>query len=258
MYADVGDLSIYHEVHGEGRPTLLMHGAYMSIDAWGPLMSGLAEDRQVIAFEARGHGRTADAEGPITYEGMADDAAGLLDALGIEEADVVGYSMGAGTGVQFAIRHPQRVRKLVAASASYQYEGMHASAIEMFPSLSIEMFLGTEMETEYRRLSPHPDRFPELFEKLKTLDTTPFDWEEDVRGITTPTLIVVGDSDVVRVDHAVKMFELLGGNVMGDLGESPQSQLAVLPGTNHYMPPGSGVLDRHQWLLAVIRPFLDG
>jgi pimeloyl-ACP methyl ester carboxylesterase len=256
-YAPIGDLNLYYEIHGTGPPLLLLHGAYMTVDAMGPLLAGLAETHQVIAAEMQGHGRTADADRPITYEGMADDSAALLEHLEVESADVVGYSMGAGIALQLALRHPASVRRLVVASASYTYDGMHAEAIEMFPSISPEMFAGSPMEAEYRRLAPNADDFPTLVMKLKALDTTPFAWpEEDIRAIPAPTLIVVGDSDVVRVDHAFELFKLRGGGVMGDLSGLPASQLAVLPGTSHFMPPGSGVMDRADWMLAMMRPFL--
>jgi hypothetical protein len=128
----------------------------------------------------------------------------------------------------------------------------------MFPTITPELFAGTPMETEYQRLSPHPERFPEFVAKLKTLDTTTFAWpEEDIRGIPAPMLIVLGDSDGVTLEHAVQMFKLRGGGVMGDLAEMPASQLAVLPGTSHFVPPGSGMLDRADWLAAMIPPFLD-
>ncbi len=249
---------MYYELHGEGRPTVLLHGTYMTIDMFGPLLSGLAETRQVIAPELQGHGRTADVDRPITYEQMADDTAGLIRHLELESADVIGYSMGGGVALQLAIRHPSLVRRLVVASAGYRYDAMPAEAIEMFPSITPEMFAGSPMEQAYLELAPNPGDFPKLVEKLKTLDLTPFAWpEEDVRAIPAPTLIVVGDSDVVRLEHAVELFRLRGGGVMGDLAGLPDSQLAVLPATTHFMPPGSGLLDRADWLLAMIPPFLD-
>ena len=248
---------MYYEIHGEGEPLVLLHGAYMSINGMAPLLGPLAEYRQVIAPELQGHGRTADVDRPITYEGMADDTAALMDQLKIERADVVGFSMGAGVGLQLTIRHPERVRKLVGASTAYAYNGMPAEAIEMFPSITPEMFKGSPFEDEYKRLSPHPDAFESLVWKLKELDTTDFDWSDGVRGITAPVLIIVGDSDVVRLDHVVELFKMLGGGVMGDMAGLPKSQLAVLPGTSHFMPPGSGVLDRADLIHAMIRPFLE-
>jgi pimeloyl-ACP methyl ester carboxylesterase len=257
-YAPLGDLNMYYEVHGRGRPLILLHGAYMTIDLMGPIVPELAKTRQVIAAEQQGHGRTADVDRPLTYEHMADDTAALMRHLGIDSADVFGYSMGGGTALQLAIRHPELVRKLVVASASYTSDGMHAVALEMFPSITPELFAGSPIEEAYLRTAPNPADFPRLVEKLKQLDVTPYAWpEQDIRGIAAPTLIVVGDSDGVRLEHAVELFGLLGGGVMGDLSGMPSSQLAVLPGTAHFVPPGFGLLDRTDWLLAMIPPFLD-
>jgi pimeloyl-ACP methyl ester carboxylesterase len=150
------------------------------------------------------------------------------------------------------------VRKLVVASASYRSDGMHAVALEMFPSITPELFAGSQIEEAYRRTAPNPDDFPKLVEKLKKLDTTEFAWpSDDIRRIAAPTLIVIGDSDGVRLEHATELFGLLGGGVMGDLEGMPRSRLAVLPGTSHFAPPGHGLLDRADWLLQLIPSFLD-
>ena len=257
-YAPVGDLRMYYEIHGEGRPLVLLHGAYMTIDLMGPLVPGLAKGRQVIAAEMQGHGRTADIDRPITYEGMADDTAALIGQLELGEADVFGYSMGGGAALQLAIRHPGLVRRLVVASAGYSSDSMHPAALAMFPSITPELFAGSPIEQEYLRIAPDPGDFPKLVEKLKQLDVTEFAWPaDDIRAIPAPTLIVLGDSDGVRLEHAVELFGLRGGGVMGDLSGMPASQLAVLPGTSHFVPPGVGLLDRADWLLAMVAPFLD-
>src|ERR687890_129901 len=257
-YAEVNGLSMYYEVHGEGRPLVLLHGAYMTADTVGPILPGLAESRRVIVPEMQGHGRTADIDRPITYEGMADDVAALVGHLGINEADAFGFSMGGGVALQLAIRHPHSVRRLVVASASFTSEGMQPELHEMIPSITPEMFAGSPIEAAYREVAPKPQDFPTLVEKLKRLDMTPFAWPaKDIRGIEAPTMIVVGDADVVSLEHAVQMFRLLGGGAMGDLSGFSRHQLAVLPGTAHFIPPGSGVLDRAEWLLAMVPPFLD-
>jgi pimeloyl-ACP methyl ester carboxylesterase len=257
-YAPVNGLSMYYEIHGQGFPLLLLHGAYMTVDLMGPVVPGLAKSRQVIAVELQGHGHTGDVDRPITYEQLADDAAALLGHLGVEHADVFGFSMGGGAALQLAFRHPAVVSKLVIASATSTSDGMHPEAWAMFPSITPELFAGTPIEEAYLRTAPNPADFPKLVEKLKQLDTTPFAWStEDIRGIGAPTLIILGDSDGVRLEHAVELFRLLGGGVMGDLVGLPTSQLAVLPGTAHFVPPGSGLLDRADWLLAMIPPFLD-
>ena len=257
-YAEINGLEMYYEIHGEGRPLVVLHGAYMTIGGMGQIVPGLAEIRQVIAIELQGHGHTADIDRPITYEGMADDTAALLRHLGIDGGDVFGFSMGGGVALQLAIRHPGLVRKLVVASASYTSDGMQPELHRMIPSITPEMFAGSPIEAAYLELAPNPGNFPRLVEKLKRLDTTPFAWPvEDIRGIEAPTLIVVGDADAVRLEHAVEMFRLLGGGAMGDLAGLPKSQLVVLPGTTHFVPPGSGILDRADSLLAMVPAFLD-
>ncbi len=257
-HAAVGDLQTYFEVHGTGRPLVLLHGAYMTVDMMGPLLRGLAEGRQVVAPELQGHGRTADADRPITYEAMADDTAGLVRHLDLEEVDVVGFSLGGAVALQLALRHPALVRRLVVISAGFRHDGMQQVLIDMLPSITPEAFAGSPIEEAYQAIAPNPDDFPVLVEKLTKLDLTPFAWpEEEIRAIEAPTLVVVGDSDAVRLEHAVELFALRGGGVMGDLAGLPASQLAVLPGTSHFIPEGSGVLDRTDWLLSAIVPFLD-
>jgi pimeloyl-ACP methyl ester carboxylesterase len=257
-YAPVNGLEMYYEVHGTGYPLVVLHGAYMTIDMMGEVVPGLAGARQVIAVELQGHGRTADVDRPLTYEQMADDVAALIGYLGIEQADVFGYSMGGGVALQVAVRHPEVVRKLVLASVSYTSDGAHPELWEMIPTITPEAFAGSPIEEAYLRTAPNPDDFPNLVAKLKRLDMEPFAWPpEDIRGIAAPTLLIVGDSDAIRLEHAVELFRLLGGGVMGDLTGLPGSQLAVLPGTSHFVPPGSGVLDRAEWLVSMIGGFLD-
>ena len=257
-YAEVNGLEMYYEIHGAGEPLVVLHGAYMTIDAMGELVPELARTRQVIAVELQGHGRTADIDRPLSYEQMADDTAALLRHLGIERADVFGYSMGGAAALQVAIRHPEAVRRLVVASASFTSDGMHPEMLEMIPTITPEVFAGTPIEEEYLRIAPNPDDFPTLVAKLKRLDMEPFAWPaEDILGIAAPTLLIVGDSDVVRLEHAVELFRLLGGGAMGDLAGLSEHRLAVLPGTTHFIPPGSGVLDRADWLLAMVSAFLD-
>ena len=258
-YAPVNGLRMYYEIYGTGQPLVLLHGAYMTIDAMGGVVPELAKSRQVIAVELQGHGRTADVDRPLSYEQMADDTAALLRHLGVEQPDVFGFSTGGGVALQLAIRHPDVVRKLVVASASYTSDGMHPELLEMTPSITPEAFAGSPIEEEYLRSAPNPDDFPTLVAKLKQLDMEPFAWpKEDIRGIEAPTLLIIGDSDAIRLEHAVELFRLLGGCVMGDLAGLQQSQLAVLPGTVHFIPSGSAVLDRIDWLVSMITAFLDG
>lgn len=252
-YAPVNGLNLYYEIHGTGQPLVLLHGAYMTINAFSELLPTLAANRQVIAVELQGHGRTADIDRPIRYEAMADDIAALMQEIGVENADIFGYSMGGGVALQLAIRHPQRVRKLVVASATYKSEGVYPEVLAMIETITPEVFAGSPYEAEYLRLAPNPSDFPTLVAKLTELDSEVQDWpSEDIRAIKSPTLLIIGDSDIVRPEHAVEMFRLLGGGVPGDLGGLPHSQLAVLPGTTHVT-----VMERTDLLLSMISPFLD-
>jgi pimeloyl-ACP methyl ester carboxylesterase len=234
-YAEVNGLRMYYEVHGQGEPVILLHGAYMSAESMKPAWEVLAKSRKVIVPETQGHAHTADIDRPITYEAMADDIAAMMDVLGIAQADIVGYSMGGGTALQMGIRHPQKVKRIVSASASYLASGLYPEVLAMFPSISPEMFAGSPMETEYKKFSPTPDKFPEFVAKLKALDNPPPDWPaKDVAGIQAPVLLVIGDQDIVKPEHAVEMFRLVGGGKPGDMGTPvPDDQLAIMPGTSH-------------------------
>jgi pimeloyl-ACP methyl ester carboxylesterase len=252
-YAAVNDLKIYYEIHGTGEPLILLHGAYMSIDGMGEIVTRLAETRQVIAVELQGHGRTNDVDRPLSYEQMADDVAMMMDVIGIEKADIFGYSMGGNTALQLTLRHPEKVRKLVIAGATYKTEGLYPEMLAGIESITPELFAGSPMEDEYKRLAPNPDGFATLVTKLVQLDSQVQDWSsEAIQAITSPTLIIIGDSDVVRPEHAVEMFRLVGGGVPGDLAGLPNSQLAVLPGTTHVT-----LISRVDLLEAMIVEFLD-
>jgi pimeloyl-ACP methyl ester carboxylesterase len=252
-YAPVNGLQMYYEIHGSGEPLVLLHGAFGSIDLWGPILTGLAEHHQVIAVELQGHGHTADIiDRPLGYEQLADDVAGLLDHLGIAQADVAGYSMGATTGLQLAMRHPEQVRKLVAISANYRSDGYYPELLAGLQMMTLETFAGTPYEDAYLRHAPNPEDFPVLVEKQKVLPQDFAFADEDVAAIAAPTLLIYGDSDVVRPEHAVALFRLLGGGVPGDLVDLPSSQLAILPGITH----GTIVLERTDELVAMIDAFL--
>ncbi len=172
-YAEVNGLEMFYEIHGTGRPLVVLHGAYMTIGTMGPVVPALAATRQVVAVELQGHGHAADADRLLTYEQMADDTAALLRHIGVENVDVFGYSMGGGVSLQLAIRHPELVRKLVAASATFNTGGMHPELPEMIETITPEVFAGSPYEAAYLEVAPNPGDFPTLVEKLKRLDLTP-------------------------------------------------------------------------------------
>jgi pimeloyl-ACP methyl ester carboxylesterase len=204
-------------------------------------------------MDLQGHGRTNDVEGrPLTYEQMADDVAALMDAIGVEQADVFGYSMGGSTALQLVIRHPEKVRKLVVASATYQREGWHDDLLAFFDTITPEMFAGP-VEDAYKAVAPNPENFPVLVEKLVALDKSEQDWSESLAdGLPVPTLLIFGDSDAVRPQHIIDLFQLLGGGVNGDFTGLPNTQLAVIPGTTH-----TSVLTKVNLLTPIITEFLD-
>ncbi len=253
-YASVNGLNMYYEMHGSGGvPVVLLHGAYMSTGAMQWLLSDLARSRQVIAVDLQGHGRTADVDRPLQYEQMADDVAVLMDHLGIDQADITGYSMGGGVGLQLAIRHPEHVRKLVAMSAGYRLDGMYPEVIAGIAEITPEVFYGTPWYDEnYAAVAPRPEDFPVLVEKLKQLDAEEFDWSQEIKGIAAPTLLVFGDADVLRPEHMVELFGLLGGGVPGDLTGLPSSRLAILPGTTHV----TIMWENTEWVASMIEVFL--
>ena len=252
-YAEVNGLKMYYEIHGTGSPLVVLHGAFMTIGGMGAFVSALARDRQVIAVELQGHGHTADVDRPLSYEQMADDVAALIGHLGIERADVFGYSMGGGAALQLAMRHPELVRKLVVVSASSTSEGVYPEVWEGIEQVSPELFAGTPWKEEYDRVAPNPDAFPTLVEKLKQLDLQPFSWPlEEISAISAPTMVVIGDSDGTTPEHAVELFRLRGGGVFGDLAGLPDARLAVLPGTTHV-----GLIGLADWLVPMITEFLD-
>ena len=251
---EVNGMEMYYEVSGEGDPLIVLHGAYMNIPSMGRVIPALAERHRVYAVEFQGHGRTTDIDRPITYENLGDDVAVFMDAVGLEKADVFGYSMGANAGLQLAIRHPEKVGRLIVASAAYDIEGLQPAFRAFIPQLTVEMMLAMPFAEEYKQLAADPDGFPALVKKLIALEHEPLAWEADVKALETPVLVITGDADVATLEHSVAMFRLLGGGDMGDMGQPlPASRLAVMPATSH-----TAVITQTDMLISFIEPFLAG
>lgn len=254
-YADLGDLHMYYEVHGEGdgTPLLLLHGGLFDIDLqFGALLPGLAAGRQVVAADFQGHGRTNDLDRPLSSAALTDDVVGLLGHLGLAQVDVFGFSVGGAVALELAIRHPELVRRLVVSSVSFHPDGDRGENAEAVGEMTVDMIEGTPMAESYRAKSPHPERLQGLLDKLGAFDGGRGWNDEDIAGIAAPTLMTVGDCDAVRLEHAVRFLRLRGGDVNGDFVGVPSSQLAVFPGTTHF-----NGLARTALVLDVVTTFLD-
>jgi pimeloyl-ACP methyl ester carboxylesterase len=250
----VNGMQLYYEVSGAGEPLVVLHGAYMTIPSMGAIVPMLAKTHRVYAVELQGHGRTNDIDRPITYPNLADDVAAFMDAVGLAKADVFGYSMGAATALQLAIRHPAKVGRIVAASVAYDVKGWQPAFTTMIPQMTVDMLAGTPLEQEYRKLAANPNGFRELARKLIALEHEPMAWEAEVKAIRSPVLVIAGDADVSTLEHNVALFRLLGGGEMGDMGKPlAASRLAVLPASSHTAVIGQAAL-----LHALIEPFLKG
>lgn len=261
-YAPVNGLRMYYEIHGKGDPVVLLHGSFMTITnnwtaAWGDATANwiaeLSKTRKVIAIEMQAHGRTADIKRDFRYENLADDVAALLDHLNLPKADLIGYSMGGAVAMQCAIRHPEKVRKVVVISSAFRLHGMVREAVDMFPKLTAEMFKGSPIETEYKKLSPTPEEFPNFVKRVIATDLKPYDFGADrLKATQAPMFFIHGDADGVRLEHISEMFTLKGGGISGDMGPRSASRLAVLPDTAHVT-----LINRMGIIVPMINDFLD-
>ncbi|MEV6924571.1 alpha/beta fold hydrolase [Dactylosporangium sp. NPDC051485] len=242
QYAEVNGINLYYETHGTGRPMILLHGGLGSGEMFGPVLPVLAGHHQVIAVDLQGHGRTADIDRPLDVRLMADDVAALIDHLGLDRPAVVGYSLGGGVALQVAIRHPQKVGRLVSASAHIRRDAIYSEMLQQQGQVSAaaaEFMKETPMYELYQRVAPRPEDFPRLLDKIGEAMAKDFDFTDEVRGLQVPTLIVAADADMAPPSHFVEVFNLLDGGLRdgGWMGESrPKGghALAILPGLTHY------------------------
>jgi pimeloyl-ACP methyl ester carboxylesterase len=241
-YAEVNGLNLYFETFGTGRPMILLHGGLGSGEMFGPNLPKLAERHQVIAVDLQGHGRTADIDRPIDIRLMADDIAALIDHLGLDRPDVVGYSLGGGVALLTAVKYPDKVRRLVAASAHAWREAIPPEMLAQQAQVNAaaaEFLKDTPMYELYQRVAPRPEDFPRLLDKMGEAMAQDFDYTEEVRGLQVPTLLVAADADMAPPSHYVEMFKLLDGGLrdggwMGEGRPKGGHALAILPGLTHY------------------------
>jgi pimeloyl-ACP methyl ester carboxylesterase len=261
-HLSINGLNLYHEVYGElstsQPPLLLIPGAFMATDSMNAWAEAFAGNRAVIVFDQQGHGRTPDTSRAMSYEQFADDAAELLRALHVERADVMGYSQGGGVALQLAIRHPALVNKLVSMSATFRKDGWYPSVFESIGELTAEAFAGTPGESVLKAHTPDTEAFDAYLEKMKVLNIDDQNIsDEEMRSISAQTMVIVGDADGVRLEHAVAMFKLRGGGdeeaaATGVLQKVPAARLVILPAMSHI-----GLSGESERLVPMITAFLD-
>jgi pimeloyl-ACP methyl ester carboxylesterase len=242
QYADVNGINLYYETYGAGSPVVLLHGGLGSGEMFGPILPTLAEHHRIIVVDLQGHGRTADIDRPLDVRLMADDVAALIDHLGLRKPDVVGYSLGGGVAFQVAFRHPEKVGRLVAASAQISRDAVYPDMLQQQGQVSAaaaEFMKETPMYELYQRVAPRPEDFPRLLDKIGAAMAVDFDFTEEVKALRVPTLVMAGDADMCPPSHFVEVFGLLDGGKRdgGWQGEGRSAGghgLAILPRTTHY------------------------
>ncbi|HTD40138.1 MAG TPA: alpha/beta hydrolase [Mucilaginibacter sp.] len=234
-YAPVNGIKVYYEVYGEGKPLVLLHGAFMTIEMnWGQLIPELSKTRKVIAIEMRGHGHTPFSDGKLDLATMASDVEGVMNYLKVDSADVAGYSMGGSIAYQLAVKSPKRVRKLVIISSTYKSSGWLPAVTNGFKGFKPEFLTNTPLQTAYDAVAPDKTKWTKFIEQMIVFVQTPFDMgDANIAKITSPVLIISGDNDGLDKIELMKTYQLLGGGVAADLAPMPKSHLAVVPAQSH-------------------------
>jgi pimeloyl-ACP methyl ester carboxylesterase len=257
-HVEVSGVNYYYEIRGTGEPLLLLHGGLGSIDMFGPNLAVLSAHREVIAIDLQGHGRSTLGDRPISLIEIGDDVAAIVKRLGYRQVDALGYSLGGGVALRFAIQHPDAVRRLALVSTPFSQEGFFP---EMLPQQAAvgaamaPMMKDTPMYQSYVAVAPHPEDFPRLLDRMGEYMRKSYNWAEDVKTLKVPVILVYGDSDMMRPEHIVEFYHLLGGGLK-DAGwgreNMPKNRLAILPDLTHYemgVAPALG---------PTVLPFLNG
>jgi pimeloyl-ACP methyl ester carboxylesterase len=239
-YADVNGLSLYYEEHGSGEPLVLLHGGIGASEMFAAILDDLAAARRVIAVDLQGHGHTADIDRPLRPELMAGDIAALIEHLGLERADVMGYSMGGLVALRTAIQHPGSVRRLVLVSIAFRRDGSFPEVLAAIDAMGpeiAEMIKQAPVYEHYARVAPRPEDWTQHVAKTADAIKVDYDWTAEVTALAPPTMLVYADADSVRPEHMIEFFRLLGGGRRDagvDGSGRPTARLAILPGTTHY------------------------
>jgi len=239
-HAAVNGVNYYYAVYGTGEPLLLLHGGLGQIEMFGPNLTKLSQSRQVIGVDLQGHGRTPLGDREISLIDMGNDMAGVVKKLGYDKVDALGYSLGGGVALQFAAQHPQMVRRLALVSTLFAQDGFYPEMLPQQAAVSAamaEQMKETPMYKSYMAIAPHPEEFPKLLDAMGAYMRKPYDWSADVKKLTMPVILIYGDSDMIRPEHIVKFYQLLGGGLK-DAGwqreHMSRNRLAILPNITHY------------------------
>jgi len=234
-YVPVNGIKVYYETYGEGKPIVLLHGAFMTIDTnWGELIPELSKTRKVIAIELQGHGHTPFSDRKLDYPTLASDVEGVMNYLKVDSAAVAGYSFGGNVAYQLAIQSPKRVTKLVIISSTYKSSGWMPEITNAFKTMKPEMFANTPMKTAYDAVAPDKTKWTKFLEHMIAFAGQPFDLgEANIAKITSPVLLISGDNDGLNKIELIKTYQLLGGGVIADFAPMPKSQLAIVPAQGH-------------------------
>jgi pimeloyl-ACP methyl ester carboxylesterase len=234
-FAPVNGIKVYYEVYGEGRPIVLLHGAFYTIDMnWGQLIPELSKTRKVIAIEMQGHGHTPFSDRKMSITGLAKDVEGVMDYLKIDSADVAGFSMGGSVAYQFAVQYPKRLRKLVIISSTYKTSGWLPVINSGFKDFKPEFFDNTPIKAAYDAVAPDKTKWTKFLKQMFDFAEEPFNvGDANIAKIAAPVLIISGDNDGLDKIELAKTYKLLGGGVSADLQPMPKSQLAIVPSQGH-------------------------
>ena len=234
-YAPVNGIKVYYEVYGEGRPLILLHGAFYTIDMnWAQLIPELSKTRKIIAIEMQGHGHTPFSDRELSIATLASDVEKVMDYLKIDSADVAGYSMGGSVAYQFAVQSPERLRKLVIISSTYKTDGWLPVVNGAFKDFKPEFFDNTPLKAGYDAVAPDKTKWRDFLKQMFDFAQEPFNvGDANIAKITAPVLIISGDNDGLDKVELMKTYALLGGGVTADIQPMPKSQLAIVPSQGH-------------------------
>jgi pimeloyl-ACP methyl ester carboxylesterase len=237
-YAPIHGQQLYYEVHGNGKPLVLLHGGVAASEAFGTNLPLLAATHQVIAVHLQGHGHTRDVDRPLRFETLADDVAALIEHLGLKKAAVLGYSLGGGVALQLAIRHPALVERLVVVSQAMKRSAWFPEVLAGFDQMAAHASqIGANIkQSPMGKLYPEVD-WARLMARIAEMESHDYDWSTAVAGIKVPTMLIFADADAMRPEHIVEFYKLLGGGQRDagmDGSQRGPAQLAIVPGASHY------------------------